>query len=652
MNVHPQGVDKFAPLRPQERAAIQSARGKTEAEGQLISPIPSDAPDMPQTHRMLGKPSQVWTYSDASGETLFYVCRFDLHGERKQFLPLSLWRENGRLTWRWKAVPEPRPLYGLDRLAKRPDAPVAICEGEKSADAAARIFPNSVCITSPGGSQAASKADWSPLRGRRVPVWPDADKPGAKYAATVAGNLHGQATEILIIDAMALASMAPDGGKHEPKEGWDVADAIAEWENLGALCKAAYGLAEPFEPGAPGAFDASREAQPFWTMSLLRASGIKPEPISWLWRDWLARGKMHIIAGQPGTGKTTLAMKMAATVSARSHWPDGTRGTKGNVIIWSGEDDPADTLVPRLEASGADLSCIFFVEMCCGKERRDFDPAKDITALQTAIGTAGGASLIIIDPIVSATTADSHKNGETRRRLQPLVYMATKLGAAILGITHFTKGSEGRAPIDRVTGSVAFGALARVVMVAAREQDGDEGKPGPRVLMRAKSNIGPDDGGVNYEVQLVPMREQPDIVASVVSWGSSVSGTAREILAGAEAGTDKEESGALQEATDFLLDLLIDGPKPAKECKAAAAEAALSWATVRRAQDKLGIKPSKDSMTGGWTWSLSEGAHQNTKMLTPERLSTFGNHEHLRDESVAVTNNLGDTVTDGWKDEI
>jgi hypothetical protein len=140
-------------------------------------------------------------------------------------------------------------------------------------------------------------------------------------------------------------------------------------------------------------------------------------------------GKMHIIAGQPGTGKTTIAMKMAAAVSAGGRWPDGSNAKQGNVVIWSGEDDPADTLIPRLEASGADLSRIFFAgEMMCGKERRVFDPAKDIPALQAAIEAAGGAGMIIIDPIVSATAADSHKNRpwvtadrgyghETRRRI-------------------------------------------------------------------------------------------------------------------------------------------------------------------------------------------------------------------------------------------
>src|SRR5208283_3277579 len=141
------------------------------------------------------------------------------------------------------------------------------------------------------------------------------------------------------------------------------------------------GHAKPIEPGPDGPSSLSSN----WTVALMCASSVKPEPISWLWKGWLARGKMHIIAGQPGTGKTTIAMKMAAAVSAGGRWPDSSVAKQGNVVIWSGEDDPADTLVPRLEASGADLGRVFFAgEMSCGKERRAFDPAKDIPALRAA----------------------------------------------------------------------------------------------------------------------------------------------------------------------------------------------------------------------------------------------------------------------------
>jgi putative DNA primase/helicase len=550
--------------------------------------------------------------------------------------------------WRWRHDCAPLPRWVVEALPNLIQNKAAgsntrsACR--RTADAAASVFPDSVCVTSPNGSQSAIKADWSPLHGRRVLIWPDADEPGSTYAAEVAAILHPLHCQVSIIDASALASVDPNGDQRGPAKGWDAADAIAEWENLSALRKAAYGLAKPFEPGAPGAFYANREAQPFWTMSLLPASGIKPEPISWLWRDWLARGKMHIIAGQPGTGKTTLAMKMAATVSARSRWPDGTEATKGSVIIWSGEDDPADTLVPWLEASGADLNRIFFAgEMSCRKERRDFDPAKDITALQAAIETAGGSSLIIVDPIVSATAADSHKNSETRRGLQPLVDMAAKLDAALLGITHFTKGSEGRSPIDRVTGSVAFGALARVVMVAAKQQDGDHGKSAPRMLMRAKSNFGPDEGGFAYSLELVPMFERPDIVASVVSWGESIDGNAREILAEAEEVPDKEAAGALQEATDFLLDLLIDGPKSAKEVRAAARDAGHSPRTIDRAKSKLGIASVKDRLTGGWKWSRPE------KRQGRRGLASF---EDLQVRQESLLRGESEAVSDDWEGDL
>lgn len=205
---------------------------------------------------------------------------------------------------------------------------------------------------------------------------------------------------------------------------------------------------------------------------------------------------------------------------------------------------------------------------------------------------------------------------------------------------------------------MAFGALARIVLVAAKQQDGTDSKVGPRVLMRAKSNIGPDDGGFNYELQLVPMRSRPDIVASVVNWGGVVYGKARDILAEAEATDDKDEATARHEAEDFLLDFLADGPKPAKECKAAARDAGHSPRTIDRAKSKLRIASVKDGMTGGWVWSLPEGGQhssKNAKNATnpcQENLASFGNDGDLRGESEAINNGSSSAMRDSWEAEI
>ena len=132
-------------------------------------------------------------------------------------------------------------------ITTRPDAPVVICEGEKSADAAARIFPKSVATTSPGGANGADRSDWSVLRGRKVLVWPDDDAPGCAYARRVSTILAALDCEISVVDAAALARTAPGGGPREPtKDGWDAADAITEWPDL-ALRRAAYTCARPFD---------------------------------------------------------------------------------------------------------------------------------------------------------------------------------------------------------------------------------------------------------------------------------------------------------------------------------------------------------------------------------------------------------------------
>ncbi len=341
---------------------------------------------------------------------------------------------------------------------------------------------------------------------------------------------------------------------------------------------------------------------------------LKPEPVTWQWRGWLAQGKLHILAGAPGLGKTTIALACASTVSSGGRWPDGTACKAGNVLIWSGEDDPADTLLPRLLAAGADPDRIYFVQGTrVDGEVLPFDPARDIGAILGAVEQIGGIDLLIVDPIVSAVAGDSHKNTEVRRALQPLVDLGASLKCAVLGISHFSKGGQGQDPTQRVVGSVAFAAVARVVWVAAKVR-GEDGES-KRILARAKSNIGPDEGGFEYHIeQAEPL---PGIEASYIAWGQSVAGTARELLSEPEDGEDK---GPRDDAEEFLREVLKDGPTPAKTIKAEALEAGHAFRTVRRAADNLHVIKRKGGMSEGWYWSLPHVSNTHTPALADEEV--------------------------------
>jgi putative DNA primase/helicase len=124
-------------LKPRSIGAFCCSHTSAPDDGELVLPVPADAPPIPDAHFKLGRPTQRWQYCDPTGAVLFHMLRFDKSGGGKEFCPLTLWRDAQGLGWRWKSVPAPRPLYGLDALAAGPDAAVVLCEGEKSADAAA-----------------------------------------------------------------------------------------------------------------------------------------------------------------------------------------------------------------------------------------------------------------------------------------------------------------------------------------------------------------------------------------------------------------------------------------------------------------------------------------------------------------------------------
>jgi putative DNA primase/helicase len=324
-------------------------------------------------------------------------------------------------------------------------------------------------------------------------------------------------------------------------------------------------------------------------VALIPATEIHPEPIEWLWNGWLAAGKFHLLGGAPGTGKTTLAIAMAATLSSGGRWPDGTTAEAGNVLIWSGEDDPANTLVPRLILSGGNRGRVFFVGNTNGSGGElPFDPATDMQRLTEAAHKIGNVRLLIVDPIVSAVAGNSHNNAETRRCLQPLVELGTALNCAVLGITHFTKGTGGSDPVERVTGSIAFAALARVVLVAAKKREPQEGEA-TRMLARAKSNIGQDDGGFSYDLHQAELQEHRGVIASYVVWGDEMAGSAREMLATAEMADD--EGGALSDTSEWLKEILTEegGQLDKQNVMLLAKGAGFSERTIQRARGRLGI---------------------------------------------------------------
>jgi putative DNA primase/helicase len=366
------------------------------------------------------------------------------------------------------------------------------------------------------------------------------------------------------------------------------------------------------EHSTPSSADGSQE------VVLVAGTAIKMRAVCWLWDGFLAAGKLHMLAGAPGTGKTTLAINLAAIVTRGATWPDGSRCAEaGDVLIWSGEDDPADTLVPRLQAAGADMARVHFVD--CVRDThgtRTFDPAQDMPALELAAARAKVKfRLLIVDPVVSAVAGDSHKNAEVRRGLQPIVSFAQRFDVAAIGISHYSKGTTGKDPVERITGSVAFGALPRVVFGAARDMADQDGKR--RVFVRAKCNIGPDGGGFAYE--LIGVEVAPGIRASTVRWLESLNGEARDILALAEPGNDPDEQSALDEAKEFLHSAIAFGGVARKQLELDAKGAGIAWRTVERAKKALGVAHRKEGMQGGFVWFMPANS------ANPPNLADFTN---------------------------
>lgn len=416
-------------------------------------------------------------------------------------------------------------------------------------------------------------------------IIPDNDRPGRDHANQVATALCGIASSIKVVELPGV-----------PEKG-----DLSDWLDQGGTKEKLAELVNAAPEWWPSPGDKQTPNTRIGSPIVVKLADVKAETITWLWPGRVASGKLTLLAGDPGLGKSLVSLDIAARVSTGTCWPDCTTGSaRGGVVLLSAEDDPADTIRPRLDAAGADVSRISLiraVEWFDGdagqRVTRSFSLERDAAALDEAIEQTPDCRLVIIDPISAYLgNTDSHKNADVRGLLTPLSELAQRRRVAVLAVTHLNK-SAGPA-MYRSMGSLAFVAAARAVWAVVKDQE-DSSK---RLMLPIKNNLAADTSGLSYSV-VVPHG------APCLAWSDQpVTITVDDALA---AGRDDDPRGSeRRDAKAWLGEVLGDGPMEAKEVKRQANAGGPAWHTVRRAKDDLHVNAYREGFGPGavWKWAL------------------------------------------------
>jgi putative DNA primase/helicase len=357
-------------------------------------------------------------------------------------------------------------------------------------------------------------------------------------------------------------------------------------------------------------------------------SSLSPRSVRWLWERRIPVGKLTLVVGDPGLGKSLLTLAIASNVTQGTAWPDGSPAPEpGDVIFISAEDDPADTVVPRFLAAGGDpkratmlIAVLEFDAQHPDVELRSRPLSLEthLSAVESAI-TKRGAKLVIVDPLSAYLgKADSHTDAEIRGVLMPLAALAERTGTAILAVMHLNKRAAGPA-LYRSGGSIAFVAAARAAHVVTT--DVDNPASARRLFLPLKQNLSEPAAGLAYVVESTTILDNDGnaIPTARVTWEpGTVSTTASQALAATDQG-DADKS-SLDEAKEFLQEALNNGPVASKAIQTEARQAGVQERTLWRAKSLLGIKATKEGFSDGWHWQLppadeqsAEGCQEDTK---------------------------------------
>ncbi len=632
---------------------------------------PSDAPTPTMELSSLGKPIKTWELLDLDGSLICYEARYD---DPKNKARMWSWgaRPDQIPKWGCGHPNQPRPLYGLHRLRIFRDKDdivdetkqVCITEGAKKADAAEFFLGEwFVCLSWTGGAGAMSRHDWSVIKDRPVLLWPDADhqiadskqalkygvnqgdpipyhfQPGQKAMFELGKILTEQGCTVRIINVFGM----------DPS--WDAADALEEeWDSERVVnwlqSRASdYVLAEsettPPNSGTKGHADEtiplpeslasappekSRILKPPGTISVVtkkirstNMADIEMENVDWLWHHKIALGKITLIAGDPGLGKSQITAALCAVVTSGGKWPgDQTQCQMGSAVILSIEDDPKDTLKPRLVAAGADCSKIEHIESSMEMSKSGdfvnipFSIKTDMEALKKFVNEIGDVKLVIVDPISAyLADVDTHNAQESRAALDPIKELGQDCSFATVLVSHLTKNSK--APfMTRVQGSVSFVAIARSVFGVIKDPE----DPDLRYFLPGKNNLATDRQGLSFRIEGYTItQENPKqernrhIETSRIMWNQDIIERSLDDYSQDGLSGGQEGGSTVANATEYLEECLEIGEQYGKGLiMHAEKEENFKEQTIRRAAAKLGIvmRRSGGGTGGKVMWSLPE----------------------------------------------
>jgi hypothetical protein len=361
-----------------------------------------------------------------------------------------------------------------------------------------------------------------------------------------------------------------------------------------------------------------------------RASSIKPEHIRWLSPGRLAAGKITILDGDPGLGKSQIAIDWVARITTGRALPgaagwtddDPVTAARGAVLL-SAEDGEADTIVPRLLAAGADLNRVILLDMV-DDQGNSYLPSidGDLDAIEAQI-EAANAAILVLDPLMSYLGRDvnANRDQDVRQVLSPLASMLARTGCSSAILRHLNKAS-GMASLYRGGGSIGIIGAARVGLIAAKDAKDESGKR--RILAVQKCNIGPEGPSLAYRIVGVP-----DLDTSRVEWLGETNETADQLLAAPASQSERDEATESEVWLFAYLSAAENNRVEATTVFRDGGKQGFSQITLRRAKSGIGAKALRQGFgkDGVWVWQLGVGSPADTRMRARVAANPFAEDE-------------------------